>query len=287
MTTVDAFNDLTEISDSNQITVNPEKSFLQDSTISFDGKNNIVYIEDGVKIVDSKIELVGDNSVLYLSSNWHNYLVDLSLNNQSTVYIGRMTYFNERLTAITSEGRNIIIGDDGLFSRGVCIRVADPHLLYDAQTKERINPSKSVFIGDHTWIGQDAMLLKGTTVGSGSVIGAASVVSGRRIESNTVYAGNPAKKIKSGVFFEKPCVHQWTDKETEANRTCDKTEHIYGSEGKGIINTAELDEKLHNAFFADARLEIIKKELVSNRAADRFYIPTEEKSSKKRNLFKR
>lgn len=287
MTIIEDLKNYSESEDSNRIIADPEKSFLKNSKISFNGKNNIVFLEDGVKIVNSNIKFVGDNSVLYLGSNGNEYLLNLSLNNQSTIYIGKKTYFNGSLTAITSEGRNIIIGDDGLFSYGICIRVADPHLLYDANTKERINPSKSVFVGDHTWIGQNVMLLKGSFVGSGSVIGAASVVSGKRIESNTVYAGNPAKKIKSGVFFEKPCVHQWTDKETAANVMCDKTEHIYGSEGKGIINTAELDEKLHNAYFADARLEIIKKELVSNCSADRFFVPEENKSSKKRNIFGR
>ena len=46
------------------------------------------------------------------------------------------------------------------------IRTADPHIIYDIHRK-RINPSKSVFIGDHVWCGQNVLLLKGCRVGSG------------------------------------------------------------------------------------------------------------------------
>jgi acetyltransferase-like isoleucine patch superfamily enzyme len=40
------------------------------------------------------------------------------------------------------------------------------------------------------------MILKGVRIGSGAVIAAGSVVISN-VESNSVYAGNPAKKIKS------------------------------------------------------------------------------------------
>ena len=35
--------------------------------------------------------------------------------------------------------------------------------IYDAETQERINPSRNAMLGDHVWIGQSAMLLKGAT----------------------------------------------------------------------------------------------------------------------------
>ena len=116
------------------------------------------------------------------------------------IYIGRDNYFNGRATLIASERKNIIIGDDGLFSFGIYVRTADPHLLYSGETKERINESKSVLMGDHVWIGQGALLLKGSSIGSGSVIGGGAVVSGKAIPSNTVAAGNPAKVIKKKEF---------------------------------------------------------------------------------------
>ena len=58
-------------------------------------------------------------------------------------------------------------------------------------------------IGNNVFIGWGATVLGGTTIGDNVIIGAGSVVSGN-VESDSVYAGNPAKKIMSlGEFYEK------------------------------------------------------------------------------------
>lgn len=129
--------------------------------------------------------------------------------------MGKDNYINGRLSVILSEQKHVIFGSDCAISFGVWIRTAAPHLVYDAETKQRLNPSKSVFVGDHVWIGQSAMLLKGTQISSGSIIGAGSVVAGKRIPANTSWAGNPARQVKEGIFWSGQCVHRWQDKETE------------------------------------------------------------------------
>ena len=53
---------------------------------------------------------------------------------------------------------------------------------------------RAVTIGDGVFVGWGATILCGTTVGDHTIIGAQAVVSGR-VDSDSVYAGNPAKKI--------------------------------------------------------------------------------------------
>jgi acetyltransferase-like isoleucine patch superfamily enzyme len=52
-----------------------------------------------------------------------------------------------------------------------------------------------VKIADNVWIGMNAVILKGVTVGENSVVAAGSVVT-KSVEPNTVVAGNPAVVVK-------------------------------------------------------------------------------------------
>lgn len=53
----------------------------------------------------------------------------------------------------------------------------------------------SIKICDNAWIGMNALILKGVTVGEGAIVGAGSVVT-KDVEPWTIVAGNPAKFIK-------------------------------------------------------------------------------------------
>lgn len=52
-----------------------------------------------------------------------------------------------------------------------------------------------IIIEDNVWIGENVCILPNVHIGKNSVIGAGSVVT-HDVEPNSVYAGNPARKIK-------------------------------------------------------------------------------------------
>lgn len=54
---------------------------------------------------------------------------------------------------------------------------------------------KKIKIGNDVWIGFDAVIMKGVTIGDGAIIGARSVVT-HDVEPYTVVAGNPAIVVK-------------------------------------------------------------------------------------------
>ena len=54
---------------------------------------------------------------------------------------------------------------------------------------------KPISIGDDVWIGAEAFVCPGTTIGNGAVVGAGSVVAGN-VGPWTVVAGNPARFLK-------------------------------------------------------------------------------------------
>jgi acetyltransferase-like isoleucine patch superfamily enzyme len=52
-----------------------------------------------------------------------------------------------------------------------------------------------IIIEDHAWINANAIILRGVTIGKGAIVAAGSVVVDN-VDSFTLVAGNPAKKIK-------------------------------------------------------------------------------------------
>lgn len=84
----------------------------------------------------------------------------------------------------------ITIGDDVTISSGVRI------LTHDASTNVVGCGTKlgKVDIGNNVFIGCGSIILCGTRIGDNVVVGAGSVVA-HDLESDAVYAGNPARKI--------------------------------------------------------------------------------------------
>lgn len=59
-----------------------------------------------------------------------------------------------------------------------------------------LRPQSETVIGNNVFIGMNSIILMGSNIGNNVIIGAGSVVKGN-IDSDSVYAGNPARKICS------------------------------------------------------------------------------------------
>ena len=102
------------------------------------------------------------------------------------VFIGRGTEFNIR--------RGIIIGNDVLIASG-CRLIDHDHGTSPGQPmRTQPGPEAEIRIGDDVWIGCNAVILKGVTIGNGAVVGAGSVVN-KTIPSKEIWAGVPARRI--------------------------------------------------------------------------------------------
>lgn len=92
----------------------------------------------------------------------------------------------------------ISIGDNVMMGPR-CVLLASRHTISDPSApmnSQGFDEDAPIRIGDDVWIGANVTVLPGRTIGSGSIVGAGSVVS-RDIGDYEVWAGNPAKKIRS------------------------------------------------------------------------------------------
>ncbi|HDM8164136.1 TPA: acyltransferase [Vibrio harveyi] len=130
------------------------------------------------------------NSPGYLSS--YNYIE--ARNDDSSVSIGCNCILNNNISIISDSGK-IDIGDDVLIGFNVNIINSDFHQLEKDKRKTGTPSSQDIRINNNVFIGSNASILKGVSIGENSIVGMGSVVV-RDIPKNAVVAGNPAKIIR-------------------------------------------------------------------------------------------
>ncbi len=96
---------------------------------------------------------------------------------------------------------NIVIGDRVAIATGaVIVGQSDPN--FSVLSSLYPEDNRPIEICDDVWIGANAVILPGVTIGEQAVIAAGAVVN-RDVPPSTVYAGVPAVKIKDIPKIEK------------------------------------------------------------------------------------
>jgi len=111
--------------------------------------------------------------------------------NAENIIIGHRTYPGLTPCCYIQGYNGIIFGNNIRIGPGVGIISANHSIMnYDKHIK--VNP---IQIGDHCWIGMNAVILPGITIGEHVIIGAGSVVT-KSFPSGCIIAGNPAKLLR-------------------------------------------------------------------------------------------
>lgn len=120
--------------------------------------------------------------------------------------IGNYCYLGDFTQIDAAE--EVIIGNYCMLSNRIMIQDHTSHPLSPKKRREQLiglqkTPTdiydtviKKVRIEDDVWIGMDALILKGVTVGKGSIVAARAVVT-RDVPPYSVVCGNPARVVKT------------------------------------------------------------------------------------------
>lgn len=239
--------------------------------INFTGKNNILFLSKKSCLKNTNINFFGSNSLVFIGDSVMT-ADSIDVQHHNVCFIGNNNYFNPaagRWFAVT-EHKNIILGNNSLFSHSLWFRVSDPHLLYDRNSNIRINPSQSIYLGDHIWVGQEVGFLKGSFIASGSVIGAKSLVTSKRFMSNTINAGNPCRQVKERIFWSGEYVGGWDKETTIRYEQLQKNDFKYTYEKDSFLSPKAIEAKLESLQSAQEKLEFVYDTLYCNMSKNRF-----------------
>ncbi|MCD4850085.1 acyltransferase [Arthrobacter sp. AK01] len=199
------------------------------STVEFAGTGNVLFVEDGARLRNTRLRFLGNDSVIHLRKS-HGFLkVIATVFEESVFYLGPGATFTAEARVLPTERKHVIVGRDAMFSSRVAFRTADPHLIYSVEHHQRVNPSESIWVGDHVWLGEDTLLLKGAKVGSGSILAARALIT-KKIPSNSTAAGVPARIVGNGIFWTRPSVHGYTAAQTELSHDHAGDEFIFSAD---------------------------------------------------------
>lgn len=190
-----------------------EKAILGDIRLHVDGRNNIIdlsriklangakifisIVGDSNKVLGKDIKVRGDSYII-IGQNHPNF----GAVKNSRLEIGMGTSIESMRYITFNSDTFCSIGENCMFSSDITLWNTDAHPILDLQTKEVKNWVNGISIGNHCWLGEKSSVLKNSFIPDDCIIGYNTVVSGKLPKSHSIYAGNPAKFIKSGITWD-------------------------------------------------------------------------------------
>jgi len=143
------------------------------------------------RFLESELKLVGDDAAVIVDGTFSIFTgFSISVNPGATLRLGS-GYISSR--CIVDCFSRISIGDDVAISKNVVIRDSDNHYFADAE-----EVAAPITIGSHVWIGLNAVVLKGVTIGDGAVVAAGAVVA-QDVPPRSLVGGVPARVLREDV----------------------------------------------------------------------------------------
>jgi len=188
---------------------------------------NALYLLDGVRLPERVVELMAGlpyhDTVVVAASALEHLTCLLIGGDAATVFIGPDCYLSagelycgggssivlqgdvvatSRAQVDARNGGTVVAGRDQLWAASVYVATDDMHRLEEVATGARINPyGAHIRLGEHVWLGRDAMVTGHVEIGDGSVVGARSLVRGQKVPAQVAVAGTPARVVREGVTW--------------------------------------------------------------------------------------
>lgn len=182
--------------------------------ITINGTNNTIKIAEPYSFNNTSITCNGNNAVVEIEENIvvvDSLKIECAAGNGQYVKIGKNSSFVSSYLFLHMNEAKLSIGENCMFSFAVNVMAHDGHSIMNKDKTVILNKVvEPLMIEDHVWVGANVSILKGAHILKNSIVGTGSVVTKKFKEENVVVAGNPARIIKRGINWNEhnPYIYQ-------------------------------------------------------------------------------
>ena len=222
---------------------------FDDSDISVQGENNILYFSPESAIDKTSIRIHGSNSVFFLGGS--TLRADIDMGTGSVLYIGSDDYFHPTVVMKFNicDDSMVLFGDQVLSSLAIAI--------------DTEHPGNNIQIGSHSWLCQGCRILGNSVVSKDTIVGAMTTIRDFETASYSVYVAEN-RLSHSDVIFSAASLRNMERDELLSRNKLPEKEYL-GFINMKSINFRELEELLQNEPEPEKRLDIIKEKSDANK----------------------
>lgn len=181
-----------------------KKTTINGLNIRFIGANSTIKIYAPCPKFENCTFICGDNINITIGGSVHritNLFAEVTSKNAS-LNIGKNLALRGAVFSIKErENLTVNIGDDCLIASNVKFWTTDFHSVIDADTKRPLNPPADITLGDHCWVGEDAVIAKGVSLKNDTIVASRAYVTKSFDISNIIIGGVPASIIKENTSW--------------------------------------------------------------------------------------
>lgn len=197
--------------DGNQI----ENPTIQGLKVEFFGSDNIVEIEDGATFHNCHFKMRERCKIIIRKTHprgLRNTIIDMAGTYDGYIEIDSNTSIESaRFAAVNDRGVHVYIGKNCMLSSNITFRATDGHVIFDNITKQVLNKTQPIRIGNHVWLGANVTILKGTRILDDSIVATNATVSKKFPISNIIIGGNPANILKYNINWDRQYIRDSGD----------------------------------------------------------------------------
>lgn len=177
------------------------KTEVFETMVTYPFSDALIVIATGTDALASLL-VAGDAATVWFGPDSYLSFGEIYCGGGSSVILTDKVVGTRNNVVDARNGGSVFAERDQLWAANVYVATDDMHRFEDAETGGRLNPyGAHIRLGEHVWIGRDAIVTGHVDIAHDVVVGSKSLVRGIKVPPYTAVAGVPARVIREGVTW--------------------------------------------------------------------------------------